>query len=71
MIDFDALWKILLAALIVGVGLTALFGEGVAALERVRRGSGSTVAGNAVVVTLVGAVCLAAIAAGFIAMTHK
>jgi hypothetical protein len=69
MIDLDALWKILVVALVIGVGLTALFGEGVAALERARRGS--AVAGNAVVVALVAAACLAALAAGLIAMTHK
>jgi hypothetical protein len=69
MIDLDALWKILVAALVVGVGLTALFGEGVAALERARRGS--AVAGNALVVALVAAACLAALAAGLMAMTHK
>ena len=69
MVDVDALWKILLAALLVGVGLTALFGEGVAALERTRRGS--AVAANALIVALAAAVCLAALAAGFVAMTHK
>jgi hypothetical protein len=69
MVDLDALWKILLAALLAGVGLTALFGEGVAALDRARRGS--AVAANAVLVALAAAVCLAALAAGLLAMTHK
>ena len=69
MVDLDALWKILLAALIAGVGLTAVFGEGVAAFERARRGS--AVAANGLVVALVAAVCLTALAAGLLAMTHK
>jgi hypothetical protein len=68
-VDFAALWKILLAALAVGVGLTAMFGEGVAALSRMR--AGHSAVANSLVLAVAGLACAAALVAGFIAMTHK
>jgi hypothetical protein len=70
-IDFDALWKILLAALFVGVGLTALFGEGIGALTRVRRHDGSASAVDGAMVGLTGPACVAALVVGVWAMTQK
>jgi hypothetical protein len=74
-VDIDAIWKILLAAFAVGVGVTAIFGEGAIAATRItaarRQGrSGATIV-NALVVGLAGLVCVAAIVIGFIAMLHK
>jgi hypothetical protein len=70
-VDIDALWTILLAALLVGVGLTALFGEGIGALTRLadarRRQDTAAIAGNATLVALTTVVCLAALAIGFVA----
>lgn len=70
-IDFAALWKILLAALIVGVGLTAVFGEGAGAFERLRSHDTTAVVRDRMVVVLTAVICLAAAAAGVLAMTHK
>ncbi|WP_026912702.1 hypothetical protein [Patulibacter minatonensis] len=74
-VDLDALWKIVLIALGGGVGVTAIFGFGVLrgeALEQARtEGRSTAVLVNGALVALCGAVCLAAIVFGVIAMTHK
>ena len=74
-VDIDALWKILLAAFAVGVGVTAIFGEGALAAQRVatarRQGRTVDVLLNGFVVAFAALVCLGAIVVGFIAMTHK
>ncbi|MGX6449338.1 hypothetical protein ACVU7I_14920 [Patulibacter sp. S7RM1-6] len=74
-VDLDALWKIALAALCGGVGVTAVFGIGVlrgeALLAARRRGGGGAVAVNGLVVAACAVVCVAAIVAGVLAMTHK
>lgn len=74
-VDLDALWKIVLIALAGGVGVTTVFGVGVLrgeALEQARsEGRTSAVVVNGAVVALCALVCLAAIVAGIVAMTHK
>jgi hypothetical protein len=74
-VDIDAIWKILLAAFAVGVGVTAIFGEGALAARRVvgarREGRTRETVVNAVVVGFAGLVCVAAVVVGFIAMMHK
>ena len=74
-VDFGALWKVLLIVLFVGVGLTAIYGQGIVSLERLgearRAGHTGAVVLNGLVVGIVALVCLAALVAGFIAMTHK
>jgi hypothetical protein len=64
-IDWDALWKIFLVVLAVGVGGTALFGQGVISYER---RSGVL---DYAVVGLTAIVCAGVLVVGFIAMTHK
>ena len=65
----------LLVALGAGVGLTALFGEGVVSLERLaearRTGRTGAILLNGATVAIAGLVCVAALVAGFVAMTHK
>jgi hypothetical protein len=74
-VDIDAIWKILLAAFAVGVGVTAIFGEGALAATRIaaarRNGRPAETAADALVVVFAGLVCVAAIVIGFIAMLHK
>jgi hypothetical protein len=74
-VDIDALWKILLAAFAVGVGVTAVFGEGALAAQRVatarREGRTAYVLLNGFVIAFAAALCLVAIVVGFLAMTHK
>lgn len=74
-VDFAALWKIALAALCGGVGVTAIFGVGVLrgeAVERAReRGDGAAVVVNGAIVAACGLVCVAAVVVGVVAMTHK
>jgi hypothetical protein len=74
-VDIDAIWKILLAAFAVGVGVTAVFGEGALAAARItaarRNGRPAETAANALVVVLTGILCVAAIVVGFVAMLHK
>ena len=74
-VDIDALWKILLAALAVGVGVTAIFGQGAIASTRIaaarREGRSGDAVLNGLVVAFAAVVCLAAIVIGFIAMLHK
>jgi hypothetical protein len=74
-VDVDAIWKILLAAFAVGVGVTAIFGEGAIAATRIaaarREGRSGDLLANALVIGLAGLVCLGAIVIGFIAMMHK
>jgi hypothetical protein len=77
-VDFHALWKILLAALIVGVGVTFLFGQGALAAERLtqaRAGNHPTspvaTLRDGALITLAAAACIAAIVLGVIAMTNK
>ena len=65
LIDFAALWKIFLVVVLVGVGGTALFGQGVISYER---RSGVL---DYAVVALTAIACLGALVIGFIAMTHK
>ena len=69
-VDLHALGKILLAALVVGVGVTALFGQGALAAERIAQRRGVLVRDGAIV-TLAAAVCIAALVFGVIAMTNK
>lgn len=75
LIDLGALWRILVVVLVVGVGITALFGEGLVSLGRLasarRAGRGGRVALSAVTIALAAVVCVAALVAGFVAMTHK
>jgi hypothetical protein len=74
-VDLAALWKIALAALCGGVGVTAIFGFGIlrgeAAEEARERGDGGAVALNGAIVVACGVVCLAAIVFGVLAMMHK
>jgi hypothetical protein len=74
-VDLSALWKILLAAFAVGVGATAVFGQGAQAAQRIadarRRGSTADLVLNGAVVGLAGLVCAAVLVVGVIAMTHK
>jgi hypothetical protein len=74
-VDIDAIWKILLAAFAVGVGVTAIFGEGAIAARRIatarREGRMGETLLNAFVVGFAGLVCIAAIVIGLIAMLHK
>jgi hypothetical protein len=67
-IDFAALWKILVTTFAVGVGLTAVYGAGAAAAARI--GRGSTVA-NGALVAVAGLICVAALVLGLYAMTKK
>jgi hypothetical protein len=76
-IDLHAIWKILLAALVVGVGVTAVFGQGALAAHRLAmarrddRARPGAILANGAVIALAGIVCAAALVVGFIAMTHK
>jgi hypothetical protein len=74
-VDIDAVWKILLAAFAVGVGVTAIFGEGAIAATRIaaarREGRSGQVIANGLVIAFAGLVCVAAIVIGFIATMHK
>jgi hypothetical protein len=74
-VDLHALLKILLAALVVGVGVTALFGQGALAAERLvaerRAGRAGAVVRDGAIVALAAAACIAALAFGVITMTHK
>jgi|tagenome__1003787_1003787.scaffolds.fasta_scaffold20790591_2 hypothetical protein len=74
-VDTGALWKIVLCAFAGGVGVTAIFGFGVARLEALQqardRRRGASVALNGTVVAICAAVCVAALVLGFLAMTHK
>jgi hypothetical protein len=74
-IDTAELWKIVVAILIVGVGVTAVFGEGAFALERYvaarREHRGGAVLANGAELALVALVCIACLVAGVVAMTHK
>ncbi len=75
LVDTDALWRILVVVLLVGVGATAIFGAGVRSLEGLeharRDGRPGAVAGHAVVLGAAAAVSLALLVLGFVAMTHK
>jgi hypothetical protein len=74
-VDVDAIWKILLAAFAVGVGVTAIFGEGAIAATRIaaarREGRSGDLLANALVIGFAGLVWLGAIVIGFTAMMHK
>jgi hypothetical protein len=75
LVDTEALWKITLIAFGGGVGITAIYGFMVMRAQRVaqareRREPGA-VALNATLVAVCGAICLAAIVLGLIAMTRK
>jgi hypothetical protein len=73
-VDFDAIWKIVLAAFAVGVGVTALFGQGALAATRIamaRREGRSGAVTDGAVIALTAVVCAAAGVLGFIAMLHK
>ena len=73
-VDTAALWKIVLAVFAVGVGATAIFGQGATALARIERArseGGGTRALDVAVVALTAIVCVAALGAGLVAMTHK
>jgi hypothetical protein len=74
-VDIDAIWKILLGAFAVGVGVTAIFGEGALAAQRIaaarRDGRPAETAADALVLVFAAIVCVAAIVIGFLAMMHK
>jgi hypothetical protein len=74
-VDGAAVAKILAAALVVGLGMTALYGQGALSLERIsaarREGRSGTVLANGLVVVIAALACVAALVIGFIAMTHK
>jgi hypothetical protein len=74
-VDTGAVLKILLAALIVGVGVTAIYGQGAQATARVararREGHTGEAVGSMVVIGVAALVCVAALVIGFVAMTHK
>jgi hypothetical protein len=73
-VDLNAIWKILLAAFAVGVGVTAIFGQGALAAARIstaRRERRGGVVADGLVVVLAAVVCVAAIVVGFLAMMHK
>jgi hypothetical protein len=74
-VDIAAILKILLAALVVGVGVTAVYGQAAQAagrLARARRdGDTAEVVGSALIIGVAAVLCLAALALGFVAMTHK
>jgi len=74
-VDVSALWKVLLVALAAGVGITAIYGQGIVRLERLadarRAGHPGAVVAHGLAVALVALVCLGALALGFVAMTHK
>jgi hypothetical protein len=77
-VDFHAIGKILLAALIVGVGVTFLFGQGALAAERLtqsragqRTSSPTATLRDGALITLATAACIAALVMGVIAMTNK
>jgi hypothetical protein len=73
-VDLDAMWKILVAAFAVGVGVTAVFGQGALAASRLaeaRRERRAALLADGLLVGLAAVVCLAAIVIGFLAMMHK
>jgi hypothetical protein len=74
-VDTAALWKIVVAVFAVGVGATAIFGQGAMALARIeqsrREGRAGVAALDVAVVALTAIVCVAALVIGFLAMTHK
>jgi hypothetical protein len=74
-VDGAAVAKILAAVLVVGLGLTALYGQGALSLERIsaarREHRFGAVLVNGLVVAVAVLACLAALVIGFIAMTHK
>jgi hypothetical protein len=73
-VDLDAIWKILLAAFAVGVGVTAIFGQGALAAARIstaRRQGRSAAPTDGLLIALAAVVCAAAVVVGFIAMLHK
>jgi hypothetical protein len=72
-VDLHALWKILVAALAVGVGVTFLFGQGALAAERLtqRRASGAGLLRDGALVTVAAAACIVALIFGVVAMTNK
>ena len=74
-VDLAALWKILIAVFAVGVGVTAIFGEGALAVARItqarRNGRSEDLLLNGLLVALAAVVCVAALVIGFLAMTHK
>jgi Na+/proline symporter len=74
-VDLTALWKILIAVFAVGVGVTAVFGEGALAVTRIaqarRDGRSEDLILNGLLVVLAAVVCAAALVIGFLAMTHK
>jgi hypothetical protein len=74
-VDTAALWKIVVAVFAVGVGATAIFGQGAMALARIEQARREDRAGVAAfdvaVVALAAVVCVAALVVGFVAMTHK
>jgi hypothetical protein len=74
-VDTGAVLKILLAALIVGVGVTAVYGQGAQATARLARARREErtgeVVGSALVIGVAALVCVGALVVGFIAMTHK
>jgi hypothetical protein len=74
-VDLDALWKIVVVVMLAGVGITALFGEGLSSLQRReaarRDGRTGAVVLNTLTVVLTAMVFAVALVAGFAAMTHK
>lgn len=75
LVDTEALWKILLAALAGGVGLTAVFGFGILRYEDLRaareQGDTGAIVAAVAVLAVCAAVCVGALVVGFLAMTKK
>jgi hypothetical protein len=74
-VDLHAIGKILVAALLVGAGVTALFGQGALAAERLSADrsagrSGALVRDGAIILAAA-LVCIAALAVGVVTMTQK
>jgi NADH:ubiquinone oxidoreductase subunit 6 (subunit J) len=72
LVDWSALWKIVVAALVGGTGVVLVFGVMLYGLQRFQ--TAKHLAGrivNATVVGAAGAFCIAAVVIGIVAMTHK
>jgi UPF0716 family protein affecting phage T7 exclusion len=71
-VDTAALWKIVLAVFAVGIGVTAIFGQGTMAFARIeqarREGRSGAAALDYAVVALAALVCVAALVVGFLAI---
>jgi hypothetical protein len=74
LVDFDALWKIVLVGFAAGAGVVVAFGFVLVARSRyavARQGDLATRGGYVLMGVLGGGFCAVALVAGFIAMTTK